>query len=66
MFTTNPFSTLSEMMITPEIMQGYVIIMVLLVIAVLLPRDDAPLDGQPPTDAQNAENGAAATERRRL
>jgi hypothetical protein len=34
--------------------------MVLLVIAVLLPRDDAPLDGQPPTDAQNAENGAAA------
>ncbi|MEJ2329331.1 MAG: adenylyl-sulfate reductase [Gammaproteobacteria bacterium] len=33
MFTTNPFSTLSEMMITPEIMQGYVIVMVLLVIA---------------------------------
>jgi hypothetical protein len=29
---------------------------VLLVIAVLLPRDGAPLDGQPPTEA---ENGAA-------
>ena len=33
---------------------------VLLIIAVLLPRDGAPLDGQPPTEAGDVETGSSA------